>query len=77
MSAPMVEWDGAATVTFDIGEHVVVLRKMFGPLIFEDLRIRAEADTCQWVIERTITIDEGDGNEHEEWREVVRIEGQP
>lgn len=47
----------------------IVLQKMFGPLIFCDLRIRADAETCEWVIERrNISTCE--------WSEVIRIPGQ-
>lgn len=47
----------------------VVLEKSFGPLIFADIRIVADADTCEWVIQRE-TIKTG------EWVEVARIHGQ-
>lgn len=47
----------------------VVLSKLFGPLIFADIRIRADAETCQWVIERQ-------NIKTNEWTECARIEGQ-
>ena len=47
----------------------VVLMKMFGPLIFADIRIRAESKTCEWIIERQNI------NTHE-WVEFIRIPGQ-
>lgn len=45
----------------------VVLSKMFGPLIFADLRIRADGDSCEWIIERQANA---------KWSEVARIPGQ-
>lgn len=47
----------------------VVLSKMFGPLIFADLRIRAEHKTCEWIIERQ-------NYQTLEWVEFTRIPGQ-
>jgi|SRR6185437_1641456 len=47
----------------------VVLIKMFGPLIFADIRIRAESKTCEWIVERQ-RIDTM------QWIEVIRIPGQ-
>jgi len=47
----------------------VVLMKMFGPLIFADIRIRAESKTCEWVVERQ-------NIKTMEWVEVIRIPGQ-
>jgi len=46
----------------------VVLSKMFGPLIFADLRIRAVM-SCEWVVERQ-------NIKTNEWVEVIRIPGQ-
>lgn len=45
----------------------IVLSKMFGPLIFADLRIRADGDSCEWIIEREANA---------KWSEVARIPGQ-
>ncbi len=45
----------------------VVLMKLFGPLIFCDLRIRANAEACEWIIERQSNC---------KWVEVARIPGQ-
>lgn len=47
----------------------VVLSKMYGPLIFADIRIRADPETCQWIIER-------ENINTMEWEEVIRIPGQ-
>ena len=54
----------------------VVLSKMFGPLIFCDIRIRAVPETCQWVIEVEHITKQPDGDDKVEWREHCRIEGQ-
>ena len=45
----------------------MVLMKMFGPTIFADLRVRADIETCEWIIEREVK---------EGWKEWVRIPGQ-
>lgn len=42
--------------------------KMYGPLVFMDIRVTLDFQTCEWVIERA---DKGN-----EWREVARIPGQ-
>lgn len=47
----------------------VVLMKMFGPLIFADIRIRANIGSCEWIIERQCI-------KTCEWQEVARIPGQ-
>ena len=47
----------------------VVLSKMYGPLIFADIRIRADLQTCEWVIERQ-------NIKTMKWEEAIRIPGQ-
>jgi hypothetical protein len=47
----------------------VVIDKLYGPLVFADIRVRAEHQNCEWVIERQ-RIDTS------EWIEVARIPGQ-
>lgn len=47
----------------------VVLSKMYGPLIFADIRIRADSETCEWIIER-------ENIKTMKWEEVIRIPGQ-
>lgn len=47
----------------------VVLAKMYGPLIFADIRIRADSETCEWIIER-------ENIKTMKWVEVIRIPGQ-
>ncbi len=64
-------------IRLEVGYEAVLIEKMFGPLIFCDLRLRADPSTCEWVIERQcgFTQDEqGDGPAI--WREWVRIPGQ-
>jgi len=56
--------------TFLMGcSNMVILDKVFGPLIFANLRIRANFDSCEWIIERE-RISDG------EFIEVHRIPGQ-
>ena len=47
----------------------VVLSKMYGPIIFADIRIRADSETCEWIIER-------ENINTMEFVEVIRIPGQ-
>jgi hypothetical protein len=56
-------------VYVNVGCEPVYVIKMFGPLIFADLRIQANADTCEWVIERL-------NPSTCEWSECCRIPGQ-
>ncbi len=51
------------------GYAPIILSKLFGPLAFADLRIRAEASTCEWIIER-------ENIKTMQWEEVIRIPGQ-
>lgn len=44
-------WDQASQ-TIEMGCDSIVLDKMFGPLIFSALRVRADYDRKAWVIER-------------------------
>lgn len=47
----------------------VVLDKLFGPLIFANLRIRADIRSCNWIVERE-QIKSG------QWEFVMEIPGQ-
>ncbi len=61
---------GLGPVSIEIGsEQPVTIEKLFGPTIFSDLRITADAKTCEWVIERQWI-------KSSEWLEWVRIPGQ-
>jgi hypothetical protein len=67
---PEVNMGSAPHVRVNIGSsQTVEIDKMYGPLIFASVRVRADASTCEWVVERE-TINTGD------WYEVVRIPGQ-
>jgi hypothetical protein len=58
----------ASKATIEIGSgQPVEIDKMYGPLIFANLRITADADSGDWIIERMC----GD-----EWNEYARIPGQ-
>jgi len=58
--------------TLEMCYQRIVLDKLFGALIFCALRIHADANTCEWVIEREVIDKEGDVS----WEEVSRIDGQ-
>jgi hypothetical protein len=58
------------SVTVEVGvNQPVTIDKLFGPLIFADVRVTADFKTCEWVIERQ-RIDS------QRWVEVARIPGQ-
>jgi hypothetical protein len=62
--------DGDGGVTIFVGcDQLVVVDKMFGPLVFMPIRVRADFDLGEWIIEREFGPDA-------EWREVARIPGQ-
>lgn len=63
------EYNQDCAVDIAAGQWVKI-RKMFGPLIFADIRVRADFDTCEWIVERQ-SIKDG-----ETWSEVARIPGQ-
>jgi hypothetical protein len=50
-------------------DTAVTIDKMFGPLVFWPVRVRADRASCEWVIEREF-------GPVGEWREVARIPGQ-
>lgn len=58
--------------TLEMGYSKIILDKMFGPLIFCDLRIYPDSKTCEWVIERQVIDKESDVF----WEEFCRIGGQ-
>lgn len=65
-----VESAEVETFELEIGSHQrVIIDKLYGPMVFAELRITPDTATCQWVIERK-RIDSC------EWVEVARIEGQ-
>ena len=53
----------------EIGHESVVIDKMFGPMIFANLRITPISETCTWKIER-------ESIKTAEWIEWVHIPGQ-
>lgn len=60
-----------------VGYEPLYVEKVFGPLIFADLRIRADVGTCSWIIERECGYEqtpEGDGPII--WKRWVQIPGQ-
>lgn len=46
----------------------VAIEKLYGPMVFMDIRVSCSLGTCEWVIERLVS----DGT----WREWCRIPGQ-
>ena len=60
----------------EVGYESVVIKKMFGPLVFHDLRITASPSECVWKIERSTGFTDKDGNSWTEWVEWVQIPGQ-
>jgi hypothetical protein len=50
-------------------DKTITIDKMFGPLVFFPIRVRADFEKCEWVIEREF-------GEDDTWREVARIPGQ-
>lgn len=59
-SRPVVEVGCGETIEID---------KMYGPLVFWSIRVTADRETVEWVVEREFG-PEG------EWSEVTRIPGQ-
>lgn len=60
-SRPVVECGADQPITID---------KMYGPLVFAEVRITAVSETCEWVVERQNIADPT------EWVEVARFPGQ-
>lgn len=70
--------DGCGDFTLWLGYETVVLEKVFGPLIFADIRVRVDFRTCEWVIERATHVRHGDEEDcqRDTWTEVARVAGQ-
>lgn len=65
-------------IKVEIGGQSVIIQKLFGPMIFMELRITAVTENCTWKIERLTlmpTHDEQQPQEHI-WIEFCRIPGQ-
>lgn len=60
----------------EIGCETVLITKMFGPLIFCDVQITADADTGNWIIEREWIKQDEDGNDYTEWEKICEFNGQ-
>lgn len=61
---------GPHDVTVQVGGDARVrVDKLYGPLVFWDIRVSLDMAACEWVIERL----HGPGGE---WREAARIPGQ-
>ena len=63
-------------VTIETGYKHILLDKMFGPLIFHNLRIHADPSDGTWVIERSMGFQHEDDDAFDQWIEWVRIPGQ-
>lgn len=68
-------------ITVAVGYQSVVMDKVFGASVFMNLRITADINTCEWVIERQTVLPCPDPEiEHTvdwvKWVEWCRIPGQ-
>jgi hypothetical protein len=54
------------------GECPVVLEKLYGPLVVDDVRITLDKDAGEWVVECKRSV--GDEEEsHYEWQQIIRF----
>jgi hypothetical protein len=62
----------------EVGYESVTIKKMFGPLIFANLKITAIPETCSWKIERETMIPTGKEEEPFDavWLEICSISAQ-
>lgn len=69
-------------IKIDIGGEKVEICKLFGPMIFHNIRVYADTKDCCWVIERETFLPIPDPKEPNltiqtiEWVEWCRIPGQ-
>jgi hypothetical protein len=63
-------------IKVEVGYQSVIIDKLFGPMIFANLRITADPKTNTWLIERETIFQTAGGGSHHEWIEWVRIPGQ-
>lgn len=62
--------------TIEIGGQQVIINKLFGPMVFMDLRISPDHKDCCWIIERYTIFYKTDGSDDSRWVEWCRIPGQ-
>ncbi len=47
-----MEHEEVIKYTCEVGYETVVIDKLFGPMIFANLKVRADAESGDWIIER-------------------------
>lgn len=56
------------------GESIVI-NKLYGPSVFDPLRITADSNSYKWIIEREVIITDEDGNDiGTRWEKIHEIE---
>lgn len=67
--------DDLEEITVEMGSHHhVIIKKMFGPAVFVDIRIRVDLNNRDWVIERCTSHYDEDGNSLDDtWTQYSRI----
>ena len=59
------------------GDHTVYLDKLYGPLIFCGVRITADIESGNWIIEREVIKQDDAGNDIPNvWEKVCEFDGQ-
>lgn len=55
----------------------VIIDKLYGPLCMDKIKVSIDYDKCQWVIHRSVTQYDNDGDYvSDKWVEVARVDGQ-
>lgn len=65
-------------IEVEIGYEIVSIKKIFGPMIFMDIRITPNPKDCTWKIERKTLFPTGNPEcpQEERWVEFCSIPGQ-
>ena len=75
-ASEFVGYDGELTV--EVGGQSVIVDKLFGPLVMQNVRVRVDVEEAEWVFERwQCNPVDADGNDTGgKWVEVARVNGQ-
>lgn len=63
--------------TVEMGCETVNIEKRYGPLVFCDIRVTADADECKWIIERKRLLPDENGDMVViSWEKMSKFDGQ-
>ena len=58
------------------GDETITINKLYGPLIFCNLKITARTKDCRWVIEREVIEVDEQRNDITSYETILELDGQ-